>query len=689
MLKSFNKQIKTILTTVFALNFLVAFSQIELPQDMVKATYTVEQNGDEATIVATVKVKEHWHINASVLPKGSFGIPTEFNLKSSKDFKVIGGIIEPKPIEKYDELADENLAYHEGTFKLKRKIKILSDKDFKVAGTFYFQTCNDVRCLPDYTYNFSVNIKGVKQEVGATTDSTPEIDSNETVDNSTIAETPSDKKDSEIESKPKEEKKDERSLWGIFIISFISGFAALLTPCVFPMIPMTVSYFTKQSKTKAKGIRNALIYSISIIIIYILLGTVVTAIFGAEALNKMSTNPTFNIVFFLILVIFAISFLGAFEIRMPSKWVNSADSKADKGGLIGIFFMALALALVSFSCTGPIVGSLIVEAAREGGIAPIIGMLGFSLALALPFGLFAAFPGWLNTLPKSGGWLNSVKVVLGFLELALAFKFLSNADLALQAHLIEREVFIAIWIGIFAVLALYLFGKIRLPHDSPLEKLSVGRALFGTTVLMFVIYMIPGMWGAPLKLINAFPPPQHYAESPLGFGGAGTASNSSENHIDGMHLGPQKLMVFDEYEKAAKYAKEVGKPLFIDYTGFNCVNCRKMEESVWGEPGIYEILRDEVVIVSLHQDDNRKLPKEEQHVMKLDDGRTINVFTIGDKWRAKQIKEHNTLTQPYYVFQDGEGKFLENGPADFENHRNPADFKKWLDKGLKLYKTSK
>jgi len=222
-----------------------------------------------------------------------------------------------------------------------------------------------------------------------------------------------------------------------------------------------------------------------------------------------------------------------------------------------------------------------------------------------------------------------------------------------------------------------------------LEKLSVGRALFGTTVLMFVVYMIPGMWGAPLKLINAFPPPQHYAESPLGFGGAGTASNSTENHIEGMHLGPQKLMVFDEYEKAARYAKEVGKPLFIDYTGFNCVNCRKMEESVWGEPGIYEILRDEVVIVSLHQDDNRKLPKEEQHVMKLDDGRTINVFTIGDKWRAKQIKEHNTLTQPYYVFQDGEGVFLENGPADFENHRNPADFKKWLDKGLKLYNTSK
>ena len=682
---------------VFLLFFSVNVNaQIELPEDIVKAVYSVEQKGDEATIIATVTVRDHWHINASVLPKGSFGLATNFSLVASPNFKTVGGIIEPKPVEKYDEAADEQLAYHEGTFKLKRKIKVLSEKDFKVDGKFYFQTCNDVRCLPDYTMKFSVAVKGVKQKEASTTveeniekdpvNEVVEETSNVTKDTATVVTEAV--KTEPVKEEPKKGDEEESSLWGIFILSFLSGFAALLTPCVFPMIPMTVSFFTKQSKTKALGIRNAIIYGLSIIIIYIVLGTVVTAIFGADALNKMSTNPTFNIVFFLILVVFAVSFLGAFEIRMPSKWVNKADSKADKGGLIGIFFMALALALVSFSCTGPIVGSLIVKAASEGGIAPIIGMLGFSLALALPFALFAAFPGWMNTLPKSGGWLNSVKVVLGFLELALAFKFLSNADLALQSHLLEREVFLAIWIGIFAVLALYLFGKIKLPHDSPLEYLSVGRALFGTLVLAFVMYMIPGMWGAPLKLINAFPPPSSYAESPLGVGGGG-GSVSHENTVPGMHLGPQKIMVFDEYDKAAAYAKEVGKPLFIDYTGFNCVNCRAMEETVWGEPGVIEILRDEVVIVSLHQDDNRSLPKEEQKILTLDDGRTMEINTIGDKWRAKQIQEHNTLTQPYYVFQNGDGEFLSNGSADYEHHKDPKKFQKWLEEGLGEYKSSK
>lgn len=672
-------------------------SQIELPEDIVKAVFSVEQKGDEATIVATVTVRDHWHINASVLPKGSFGLATNYSLNASSNFKTIGGIIEPKPIEKYDEAADEQLAYHEGTFKLKRKIKVLSEKDFKLDGKFYFQTCNDVRCLPDYTIKFSVNVKGVKQEeASTTTEEKPEVNpTSDVADENIVQVTVDTTLNSDVivlnnvtQENNKKEDEEDASLWGIFILSFLSGFAALLTPCVFPMIPMTVSFFTKQSKTKALGIRNAIIYGLSIIIIYIILGTVVTAIFGADALNKMSTNPTFNIIFFAILVVFAISFLGAFEIRMPSKWVNKADSKADKGGLIGIFFMALALALVSFSCTGPIVGSLIVKAASEGGIAPIIGMLGFSLALALPFALFAAFPGWMNTLPKSGGWLNSVKVVLGFLELALAFKFLSNADLALQSHLLEREVFLAIWIGIFAVLALYLFGKIKLPHDSPLEYLSVGRALFGTLVLAFVMYMIPGMWGAPLKLINAFPPPSSYSESPLGVGGGG-GSISHENTVPGMHLGPQKIMVFDEYDKAAAYAKEVGKPLFIDYTGFNCVNCRAMEETVWGEPGVIEILRDEVVIVSLHQDDNRSLPKEEQKILTLEDGRTMEINTIGDKWRAKQIQEHNTLTQPYYVFQNGEGEFLSNGSADYEHHKDPKKFQKWLEEGLREYKSGK
>ncbi len=471
-----------------------------------------------------------------------------------------------------------------------------------------------------------------------------------------------------------------KSLWAIFFLSFAAGFAALLTPCVFPMIPMTVSFFTKQSKTKAKGIRNAIFYGISIIVIYILLGSVITAIFGAEVLNEMSTNPTFNIVFFLILIVFAISFMGAFEIRMPSKWVNKADSKADKGGIIGIFFMALALALVSFSCTGPIVGSLLVTAASEGGLAPFIGMFGFSLALALPFALFAAFPGWMNSLPKSGGWLNTVKVVLGFLELALAFKFLSNADLSLQAHLLEREIFLAIWIGIFLVLALYLLGFLTLPHDSKVERLSVGRTLLGTLTLIFVIYMLPGMWGAPLKLISAFPPPLQYAESPMGVGGGGVAV--AGDHPEGTHLGPQNIYVFHDYDKALAYAKEVNKPLFVDFTGHNCVNCRKMEQSVWGEPGVINVLRDEVVIVSLHVDQRTKLPKSEQKTVKYPDGRTKKLVTVGDKWMYKQISEFKATAQPYYVMQDVNGKVISKGPATYKNHKRASDFKEWLDESL-------
>lgn len=483
---------------------------------------------------------------------------------------------------------------------------------------------------------------------------------------------------------------DNMSTWAIFALSFASGLAALLTPCVFPMIPMTVSFFTKQSKTKAKGIKNAILYAVSIIVIYILLGTVVTAIFGAEVLNEMSTNPWFNLVFFALLIVFAISFMGAFEIRMPSSWVNKADSKADKGGLVGIFFMALVLALVSFSCTGPIVGTLLVKAAESGGMTPIIGMFGFSLALALPFALFAAFPGWLNSLPQSGGWLNTVKVVLGFLELALAFKFLSNADLAWQSHFLEREVFLAIWIAVFGALAMYLFGKLTLPHDSPIERLSVGRTLFATFILAFTVYMIPGLWGAPLKLINAFPPPSHYSESPRGFGGSGGEAVEVAHGPEGTHLATTRgLNVFHDYDKALAYAKEVNKPLFVDFTGWNCVNCRKMEEGVWVEDGVFESLRDDVVIVSLYVDERTELPEEEQRENVKVGGRTRDMVTVGDKWMIKQINEYNIAAQPYYVMQTPDGEDLSNGSADYQNHSNPADFKKWLDDGLKEFKSKK
>ncbi|MFA9210382.1 MAG: cytochrome c biogenesis protein CcdA [Moraxellaceae bacterium] len=676
-----------IVSTLFVLFQSTVFAQnIDFPEDKVKWKFRVEKTEKDVFVVAEVKIVKGWHINAIVLPKGTFGLNTNWTLAKNPNYKTVGNVIEPKPHVKHDDAADEDIAYHEGTVLFKQKIVLLSDKDFIIKGTYDYQTCNEVGCLPPYNTTFSLK---VKPSLFATTAEGTLIDTasqkTDTTKKAGTSASATEKVEAGKPTKDSSKKEENRSMTALFFLSFISGLAALFTPCVFPMIPMTVSFFTKQSKSKAAGIRNALFYSLSIIVIYILLGTVVTAVFGAEALNNMSTNPTFNIVFFLILVVFAVSFMGAFEIRMPSSWVNKADQASDKGGMIGIFFMALALALVSFSCTGPIVGTLIVEAASKGGIAPIIGMLGFSLALALPFGLFAAFPGWLNTLPKSGGWLNTVKVVLGLLELALAFKFLSNADLALQAHYFERELFLAIWIGIFLVLALYLFGFIQLPHDSKIERLSVGRALFGTFVLAFVFYMIPGLWGAPLKLISAFPPPSNYSEAPGGFGGAAHVGTSSETTAD-MHLGPQNIQVFHDLDKAKAYALKVGKPLFVDFTGHNCVNCRKMEESVWGEPGIIDHLKEDVVIASLHVDERVDLPKAEQKTVELVPGKFKKLITTGDKWMYLQIKDYKISSQPYYVMLDAEGKQIANGAADYQHHSSPSVFKEWLEKGLALYK---
>jgi len=382
-----------------------------------------------------------------------------------------------------------------------------------------------------------------------------------------------------------------------------------------------------------------------------------------------------------LLVVFAVSFLGAFEIILPNSWANKVDSQADRGGIIGILFMALALAIVSFSCTGPIVGTLLVEAASKGGIAPIIGMFGFSLALALPFMLFAMFPGWLHSLPKSGGWLNTVKVVLGFLELALAFKFLSNADLVLQLHLLEREVFLAIWIAIFGAMALYLFGKITLPHDSPSSSISVGRLSFGLLVLSFTIYMIPGLWGAPLKLINAFPPPLEYSESPLGFGSSG--NNSSTAVLpDGAKLGPHQIIVFDDYEKGLAYAKTVNKPIMLDFTGYACVNCRKMENNVWSDEGVLSILKNEVVLISLYVDDKRELPIKEQFVSKTT-GSLIE--TIGDKWTDFMISKYKTNTQPLYVLTDLNGNSLNKNKPTI-SYVSVEYYEIWLKTGTSMYK---
>ena len=672
------------------------FSQeIEFPEDKVKHSITAVQKGCEVSIIADIEIEEGWHINGANLPLESFSIPTDLYLDTSSMFVIEDTIYEPNFEHVYDDIAKEDLYLHEGKITISRKIYVSSGKDFVLKGFFTFQTCDDNHCLPPYDGPFELKIKGCDVETlnEINFNSSEVVQENSSIDlvEDDIEETKEvvlEQETSEVEtSSNTESKSNSKSLFFIFIISFLSGLAALFTPCVFPMVPMTVSFFTKQSQDKASGIRNAILYGLSIIIIYVLLGTIITAVFGASFLNSLSTNIYFNLFFFLLLIVFAISFLGAFDINLPNTWVTKADSASSKGGFLGIFFMAFTLALVSFSCTGPIVGTLLVESATVGGIGPFVGMFGFSLALALPFGLFAAFPGWLNSLPKSGGWLNTVKVFLGFLELALAFKFLSNADLVMQGHFLERELFIAIWIGIFLVLALYLFGFIRLPNDGDIKYLSVSRSLLATTVLIFVMYLIPGLWGAPLKLISGFPPPMSYSESP---GGIGFSSNDnySKNTNENTHSGPQGLPVFHDLDEGLAYAKSVNKPTFLDFTGHACINCRKMEEKVWGEEDVINILRDSVVIISLYVDDKRELPEDQHSEQEIAPGKIINVTTIGDKWSAYQAKTYKSLSQPYYRMLDKNGDDLSNGSADYLNHGNRQDFLQWLRTGLKQFKSS-
>lgn len=617
-------------------------------------------------------IENGWHLYSQFTADGG-SLPLEIKFQNQKgNFELIGKTKESKTKTEYNDIFEVNETFFEKKAHFIQEIKLLNPKFSKIEVSFNFQVCKE-SCI-NLEKKFTFDIPQKQSEITADTiqNKKPETE----IKNSPEALPKTVTK--AVETKTIPEKEADLGLTTLFLLAFFSGFAALLTPCVFPMIPMTVSFFTKQSKTKRAGIKNAIIYGISIIVIYVLLGILVTAIFGADALNSLSTNVWFNLFFFILLVVFASSFLGAFEIMLPNSWANKVDNQADRGGIIGILFMALALAIVSFSCTGPIVGTILVQAASKGGIAPIIGMLGFSTALALPFMLFAMFPGWLNSLPKSGGWLNTVKVVLGFLELALAFKFLSNADLVLQLHLLEREVFLAIWIAIFGTLALYLFGKISLPHDSPLQSISVGRLSLGLVVLSFTIYMIPGLFGAPLQLINAFPPPMEYSESPFGVGKSAVISTSENALPEGAKLGPHQLVVFDDYEKGLAFAKKQNKPILLDFTGHACVNCRKMENTVWSNERILSILRNQVVLISLYVDDKRELPKDQQFVSKTT-GETIE--TIGDKWTDFMISTYKTNTQPLYVVTDLKGTNL-NAKQPTISFVSIDEYESWLKEGI-------
>ncbi|MFO0356545.1 MAG: protein-disulfide reductase DsbD family protein [Sphingobacteriaceae bacterium] len=655
----------------------------------------------EYELVFKAKIDEPWHIYSLVKAGDDGPNPTSFVFNKSKDYQLVGKVVESTPTKVFDKVFEMNVAYHPKTATFTQKIKVLTANKFKITGTYEAQACTEEKCIFPPADKFELEIQGTAACAG--------MAGTEVVDGDSVASAPVNcvcdtnaiikakggvAEKTSIDTTPKVTEGDsdlgqDKSWWGIFLAGLVGGFLALLTPCVFPMIPMNVSFFTKRSKNKSEGIRNAMIYSLFIIILYVGLGLGVTMVFGAGALNTLSTSVWFNLAFFILLLVFAASFLGAFEIILPSSFVGKMDAKADKGGLIGIFFMAFTLALVSFSCTGPIIGTLLVEAAGTGSISgPFWGMLGFAIALSLPFGLFAAFPGWLNTLPKSGGWLNSVKVVLGFLELALALKFASNADLVVQAGYLTREVFVGLWITIFLLQSLYLIGVFRTPHDSEVKHLSVTRIFFAVISFFITIYLIPGLWGAPLKMFSGILPPLEYSESPHGFGGGGTTTSASLPNVDpefAKHIEVNKNGIVhfkNDYESALAYAKKTGKPLMVDFTGHACANCRKTEDYVWPDHEVTKRLNNDVVLVSLYVDDKRPLdPKDYMNVVWF--GKEREITDIGDKFKYMEEMLYGQSTQPLYVLLDHNEKIL-NKVRGYDP--NIEEYIKWMDEGIEKFK---
>lgn len=666
-----NKILLAILT-FFA--FQIGISQIKNPVKW--STKTEKISDTEFYLIISGNIEKDWHVYSQFTPEGG-ALPIVLDFKDQKgNFELVGKAKESPYKKSFNETFEVDEYYFENKMTVTQKVKISNPKTNKIRLNFEYQVCKQ-SCINDQkTFVFDIPVAKIQEIIV-----TPVVDSvskkKGTIQTPKINDNRPAKKIEEKKVIPQIEEK--KGLWTIFLLAFLGGFAALLTPCVFPMIPMTVSFFTKQSKTKAEGKRNAILYGISIILIYVLLGSLVTAIFGADALNALSTNVWFNIIFFGLLLFFAASFLGAFEIVLPNSWANTIDKQADRGGFIGILFMALALAVVSFSCTGPIVGTLLVEAASKGGLAPIVGMIGFSMALALPFMLFAMFPGWMNSLPKSGGWLNTVKVSLGFLELALAFKFLSKADLVTQAHLLPRELFLAIWIAIFGAWALYLFGKITLPHDNASSYISVGRLFMALLVTTFTFYLIPGLWGAPLKIISGFPPPLYYSESPDGVGASSVLTSNAELFPNTKKIS-HGLTAFLDYEAGMAYAKQVNLPVLLDFTGHGCENCRKMEDFVWSDKEVLNLLQNKVVIISLYVDEKKELADKDKFTSKTT-GKEIK--SVGNKWSDFQISRYKTNTQPQYLILDSAGNTISNGATSYDP--DISKYLNWLKDGISKF----
>ena len=674
-------------------------AQLFSPAKWSSSVKEVGQN--EFEIEVSGKIDKGWHLYSSKHPDGGIGIPANATFKAAPNSKLVGSFREVgKRIDKYSQIFEQDEKYFENQVKFVQKVKVTGDKPVNVNYTIEFQMCDAERCLPPDETSGTVKLtpsvktddKTEVTEEKAEEDSQKIVDSvatttvsSDSINQDSTATTVSSVQDTVKkidDSLLADNEKKDNGLWKIFSLGFLGGLAALLMPCIFPMIPLTVSMFTKQSKSKGEGIGKAFVYGLSIIVIYVLLGLLATVTFGPSVLNEMSTNPWVNLAFFVVFVIFAISFFGAFELTLPSKWINAADKGADKGGLIGIFFMAFTLALVSFSCTGPIIGSLLVQATQGGNYYSLmIGMFGFSLALAIPFTLFAMFPGWLNSMPKSGGWLNTIKVSLGFIELAFALKFLSNADLVWQMNWVPREIFLAFWIAIFFLLGLYLLGKFRLELDGPTQTIGVPRLFFAIFSFTFVVYMIPGLWGAPLKYLSGLTPPMTYSESPRGFHeGAGGGGAVAKFDDPNMVAGPHGIPSFKDFDQGAAYATKVGKPILLDFTGHACANCRKVEERVWSDERVKKILTEDVVLISLYVDEAKELP-EDQKVFSKALGR--NLKTVGNKWTSFEIEHFNANAQPYYILVD---KDLKRFSKPLEAELDVEVYLKWLQDGIAKYK---
>ena len=689
---------KLISSIMLALLALVAQAQILTP---VKWKIKLDDKGGapEKEIVFTATADKGWHLYDMNLPEGG-PVSTSFTFETLNGAELIGQPVPSvKPTTVYDEQFAMNLRWYPGTVSFIQKLKITDPAKFKVEGEVEFMACNDETCLPPDQIPFSFDKKSIHLDPAlAANSSTTEVDKEDATaiqpDTQVVAEDASElntpapaAKETPAMTSPKasDSLTDSPNLWSpvidqlkafgdstvsaadtswlfIFFAGFLGGLIALLTPCVWPMIPMTVSFFLKRTKDRKKAIRDAITYGLSIIVIYLVMGLLITGIFGASALNDLSTNAIFNILFFLLLVVFAVSFFGAFELVLPASWTSKLDSKADSTtGVLSIFFMSFTLVLVSFSCTGPIIGTLLVQAASMGtAVGPAIGMFGFALALSIPFSVFAIFPNMLQSMPKSGGWLNSVKVVLGFLELALALKFLSVADLAYGWRLLDREAFIVLWIVIFSLLGVYLLGKIKFSHDSEVKYVSVPRLFMAIISFAFAIYMVPGLWGAPLKAISAFAPPLYTQDF-----------NLYKNEVHA---------AFDDYESGMAYAKKVNKPVMIDFSGFGCVNCRKMEASVWTDPKVKQMLENDYVLITLMVDDKTKLP---QPIEIQENGKTRKLKTIGDKWSYLQRSKFGSNAQPFYILLNDEGQPL--GPS-YAFNEDVSKYIQFLQNGLKEFK---